>query len=227
MTGVADPFAPYRPQLKAALSRTVDGVSLSHAALLKDALAAVEADATAPQPALLCLLTAEALGARPGDALPAATALALLAAMGSVFESIARDQTEGPLARSGMPRTLNAGDGFFALAQTSLLALEGTAERRLEATRLLDETARAYLEALNTRWDEAPSDGSYAALLAGACALGALVAGGDDATRARLADFGRSFNGPALATAALSDDARGRLQAAGRYISAAGKAGAA
>ena len=114
-----DPFADYRSAL--------DGGASRHAGLL-------------------CLLAADALGAQPGAAEPAAVALSLLDAMGVTFVEL--DAADAPLGRYGMPRSLNAGDGFYALAQSALLhAVDaGEPEQRLAAIDLLDATCRAHAE---------------------------------------------------------------------------------
>jgi hypothetical protein len=138
----SDPFAAYRPALEAALTRAIDSLSTSHVVLLSHQ---VDSGASR-EPGLLCLLAADALGAPEGAAQPAAVALSLLAAMAATFEGL--DEEGAALSRYGMPRSLNAGDGFYALAQSALLhAVDaGDAEHRLAVVNLLDATCRAQAE---------------------------------------------------------------------------------
>lgn len=143
----ADAFAEYRQALEAALTRTLDSLSTSHVVLLSHQLGS----GNSRDVGLLCLLAAGALDATPGAAEPAAVALTLLDAMGATFAEL--DQDGAPLSRYGMPRSLNAGDGFYALAQSALL--HGTdrpdVEQHLAALELLDTTCRAYAEELHAR----------------------------------------------------------------------------
>jgi hypothetical protein len=138
----ADIFAAYRPALEAALTRAIDGLAASHAVLLSHQ---VETGASR-EPGLLCLLAADALGVPEDAAQPAAVALSLLDAMAATFDSL--DEEGAALSRYGMPRSLNAGDGFYALAQSALLHATdaGEPEQRLAAIDLLDATCRAHAE---------------------------------------------------------------------------------
>src|SRR4051794_3436369 len=138
----SDPFAAYRPALEAALTRAIDSLSTSHVVLLSHQ---VEPGGSR-QPGLLCLLAADALGAPSGAAEPAAVALSLLDAMGATFAGL--DEEGAALARYGTPRSLNAGDGFYALAQSALLHAQDTGEpeHRLAAIDVLDATCRAHSE---------------------------------------------------------------------------------
>ena len=140
----ADTFAAYRPALEAALTRTLDSLSTSHVVLLTHQL---ESGASRDA-GLLCLLAADALGVAPGAAEPAAVALSLLDAMAVTFAGL--DEQGAPLSRYGMPRSLNAGDGFYALAQSALLHATdaGEAGQRMAAVDLLDATCRAHAEDL-------------------------------------------------------------------------------
>jgi len=138
----SDPFAAYRPALEEALTRAIDSLSTSHAVLLSHQLEM----GNSREPGLLCLLAADALGAPQGAAEPAAVALSLLDAMAATFDGL--DDEGAALSRYGMPRSLNAGDGFYALAQSALLHVSdaGDASQRLAAIDLLDATCRAHAE---------------------------------------------------------------------------------
>ena len=199
-------LAALRPVLDAALGRALDSLSTSHVVLLSQQLA------TEPSPAreagLLCLLTAQSLGVKPEDAAAPAVALSLLGAMGRVFGQL--DGAESPRARWGMPRALNAGDGFYALAQAALLQDAGSpaAEQRLAAIELLDAAARAYSDALRVALPDG-SNVDASSLTGAALALGALYAGASRAQAEALAagDF-----------ASLSAPARDTLSEATRFL---------
>jgi hypothetical protein len=219
-----DPFAPYRELFLSSLPRATDRVTEAHGPLIREQAARL--DEASIRPALLCLLTAEALGADAAKAMPGAAALASLAAMAAVFRDIAADgeRGEGLASRWGMPLALNAGDGFFALAQAALLTSAGSYEAALllRACELLDEASRGLAEALQT--DEArPARRLFSA----APALGALFAVSTSEIVASLSAFGRSLAaGAADATSLqrLGQEARARLQTAATYISERGGA---
>ena len=209
----ADPFASYRALLREGVKQALVEQKGSHAALLHAQLAEGDPPREGPAP-LLCLLTADALGARPENALPAATALLLLTEMGRVFRDIAADGA-GLAKPWGMPRALNAGDGLFALAQDALLAADAglSADRRLRALDLLDAAARALGGEL-----EAAAEGAAAppgsSLLAAALALGGLAAGAGADIVEQLGAYGASLAAGApddVLLGGLAPDARRRL----------------
>jgi hypothetical protein len=167
----ADSFAAYRPALEAALTRAIDSLTTSHAVLLSHQ---VETGASR-EPGLLCLLAADALGAPAGSAEPAAVALSLLDAMAATFDGL--DEEGAALSRYGMPRSLNAGDGFYALAQSALLHSIDSDDttKRLAAIDLLDATCRAHAEEMRLVDKSEPASSAlrnaaieFAALYAGA-----------------------------------------------------------
>jgi hypothetical protein len=94
-----------------------------------------------------------------------------------------------------MPRSLNAGDAMFALAQEAILAApnELTADDRLAAATFVDRCARELVEALHAAPDGSMSAG-LRALLPSALALGGLLGGADRARRERLAELGRAWS---------------------------------
>jgi geranylgeranyl diphosphate synthase type I len=236
MSAATDPFASYRQPLLADLRRTLEASDLSHAALLREQFAAMSTAGTGgdtgPEllPSFLCLSTAEALTGRADEALPPATALALLATMGRVFAELASSGAGRTGAGShleaawGLPRTLNAGDAFYAAAQSTLLgAPGGTPERNLKALEMLDSASRAYSDELHQRL-ALPRDrvSHSAALLSAGTALGALYAGAGPAVVEALAAFGRSVASGAdtapLDRISISNEARRRLTDAAKYI---------
>jgi hypothetical protein len=197
----ADLFEPYRPILLSELRRVMEGVTLQHGAVLRQQAptnAGEHSDDIALMPALLCLLTCETFGGQTEDALPAAVSLAFLARMADVFKGIAGADsgTDGTLMRSwGMPRALNGGDAFFALAQASLLDGKRGGldpDRRFAAVGILDRASRALSEKLYGR--SVTKSGAGGGLFAAATALGALWSGADDATVDALGGFGASID---------------------------------
>ena len=198
----SDPFAAYRPALEAALTRTLDSLSTSHVVLLSHQLA----EEMSRDAGLLCLLAADALGAPPGAAEPAAVALTLLDAMGATFAAL--DHDDAPLSRYGMPRSLNAGDGFYALAQSALLHSTDMQdpEEHLAAVELLDAGSRAYAEELHARLQSDYSPRAPA-LTPAALAFAALAAGASSQAVATLAAGD-------LAGSSLPDGARAKIEVA-------------
>ena len=185
----ADPLATYRPIVLAELRRQVDALPFSYAEMLRQAVATEatdgHADALLAAPAL-CLLTVEACDGGSEAALTAATSLALVQAMARAFGEIGSGGADSSLEFVwGFPRSLNAGDAFFALAQSLLLQpqREGLDEERaFAATRLLDTTCRKLSEALFEKiaprhGPDAASATASAPLLKAAVALGALLGG--------------------------------------------------
>jgi hypothetical protein len=142
-------FAPQRTAVLTELRRQLDALPFAYAGMLKQELAALseeEDDAAFLLPASLCLLTAESLGAEPEEALPLAASLAMLQLMAGVFAGIAASTGGGELQRSwGLPRTVNAGDAFFALANRALLQNDSA---RARCTPILDATCRHLSKAL-------------------------------------------------------------------------------
>jgi hypothetical protein len=168
-------------------------------------------------PGLLCLFTADAIAGRHEAALPAATALALLSTMVDVFGAIGETaEADGLVHTWGMPRTLNAGDACFALAQETLLKAHGLdAERRLKAISLLDDAARAVSESMHERATQKGSAGR-AAIISAAMALGALSAG---AAQSTIDNISNQLSGGANG---LRPDIADRLKQAAAYVAEAG-----
>jgi hypothetical protein len=218
----ADPFAEYRPLLLEEMQRIVDEVSLHHGALMRQKLEPAGEQDVSLLPGLLCLATAETISGRADAAFPAAIALSLLATMAEVFGAVAGGADDDGLIHAwGLPRTLNAGDAFFALAQETLAGAAGLDEtRRLQAVALLDE---ACLQVSETLYGEArgaraePGRGMVGAALA----LGALAAGSADSIVRSLAAFDISQN--VNITAALPSAEREKLMAAVSFVREAGK----
>jgi hypothetical protein len=170
-----------------ALRRSVAAAGFSHSELLREQ---IEAAAGQDQPAaLLCLRLAEAVGGKADAALPAATSLALLSLMGRVLVGLEAQGGGASLSTAwGMPRSLNAGDAFYALAQDVLLRNEGgmPAERRLLEVDTLDEASRAYAEALQAAPEGMQLEAGEQALRSAAAALAGIVCGTDGDTMTRL-----------------------------------------
>lgn len=185
-----DPFADLRGHLHASINDTIAGLEFSHSQLLGQRvspLSGLEAD-QAFLPALLCALTAEALGAPSEAGLAAATALALVEGSAYVVDDlvIAGSGSDEPprslIGSWGVPRTLNAADGFFALAHDGLMGLHDQgfdAAGVLGLADELNEGCRAWAEESDARFaaevliTQHPSH----SLLTAGVRLGARVAG--------------------------------------------------
>jgi hypothetical protein len=218
MTATIDPFAAYRPALLDALRSVIEAVTASYGVLLREQIAGIEPDEASLAPALLCIATTEAMGGRAIDAMPAATALGLIAMMGRVFQDIAAENESGLGAAWGLPRALNAGDAFFVLAQQTLTA--GTDPARVVAALSeLDKASRAYSDELHAGLTTTPKRARGRSLLAGAVTLGAIASGADAATVDQMRAFGRDLaKGQATEIRGVPDPAAAdRLWQAARY----------
>jgi geranylgeranyl diphosphate synthase type I len=160
---------------------------------------------------MLCLLACEGCGGGWEQALPAAAAVELLHNFTLIHDDI-EDQDRTRRARPtvwsiwGEPHGINAGDTLFALAQLAMLRLEGRdvpPTTVVEAMRLLNETCvdvtfGQYLDICFESRNDVSVDDYLAmverktgALVAGACQIGALLAGAPDAQRDDMQAFGR------------------------------------
>jgi hypothetical protein len=178
-----------RAEVVLALERTVDGLSDGFAAIMRQQLRETEVDATLYGPAVFCLGLGRLITGSEDKALPAATALGLLEEMARVFCDIEASPPSGLVASWGMPRTLNAGDGFYAAAQRVLLEDKGLpAAQRLRALAVFSVAARRFGEALQACAGAGREGVERAArsLYAPAAALAAVCCGADDATAKRL-----------------------------------------
>jgi len=162
---------------------------------------------------ILCLLTCQANGGDPDQALPAAAAIELVHNFSLVHDDI---EDRSPLRRGrptvwkiwGVPQAINVGDGIFALAHLAMqrLAKRGVPPRRvLAALEILDQACLALTEgqyldlSFETRLDVdveqylAMIRGKTAALFSAAAQLGALVAGSNVESIARYRRFGENL----------------------------------
>jgi hypothetical protein len=204
----------------AELRRIVDGLNFRHAELLRRQAGVLteENEATLLAPAL-CLYASETLGGNRDAAVVAAASLALLEAMAAAFEGL----DGNVLSRDwGLPRALNAGDGFYVQAQRNLLRLRdhGLDDSHIYwATVLLDGAAWRIAEELYERVapEGAPPAGRPVghALMAPALAFAAMLADGDQAVVDAFAHDDSDDNLEAMVT---GDDARQAVAAALRYI---------
>ena len=157
-----------------------------------------------------CLTACEATGGDISACLPAAAAIE----MSLAFVQIHDDVQSGSPQRAGRDavwwkwgpaQAINAGDAMYAMARVALFRLAergATPETTFRAIQIFDETNLALCEGrfqdLEARERIDLSVDAYlamaldksAALYVGAMKLGALVAGADDATTCKLADFG-------------------------------------
>ena len=191
-----DIWASRREMLRDALSARLEGERFASAQLVREQVEASDpGDYEAA--AFACLAAAEAAGGSAEDALPGAVAMALLSQMAMVFTGLENSGGAASISTAwGMPRSLNAGDAFFSMAQESVLSapVELRAADRLQATRILDAGSRALIEALFTANGSLdPAATGQRALLPAAMALGSLLGGGDAGVRDRLTSLGRSW----------------------------------
>ena len=162
---------------------------------------------------ILCLLTCQATGGDPEQALPAAAAIELVHNFSLVHDDI-EDKSDLRRGRPtvwkvwGVPQAINAGDGLFALAHLAMqrLAARGVPPQRvLTALEILDQACLALTEgqyldlSFETRLDVDVEQylsmirGKTAALFSAAAQLGPLVAGSDPASIARYRRFGQNL----------------------------------
>jgi len=162
---------------------------------------------------ILCLLTCQATGGDPDQALPAAAAIELVHNFSLVHDDI---EDNSPLRRQrptvwkvwGVSQAINAGDGLFVLAHLAMqrLADRGVPPRRvLTAFEILDEACLALTEgqyldlSFEARLDVDVEQylsmirGKTAALFSAAAQLGALVAGSGPKSTARYRRFGENL----------------------------------
>ena len=160
---------------------------------------------------MLCLLACEAAKGNPRAALPAAAAVELLHNFSLIHDDV-EDNSELRRGRPslwriwGVAQAINAGDALYTIAHSAFHRLRATGvplERQFEAHRQFSRTclrltqgqfldlsfesrgevsADAYLEMI---------DGKTAALVSGAAAIGAIVAGSERADR--YAEFWRAL----------------------------------
>lgn len=210
-----DAWTRYRSSLQSALQHSLEANPFSHGDLLREQTEAAP-PADYELAALVCLRVCESLGGDEDAALPAAASLALIAQMGLVFGGLESQGGSASLSTAwGMPRALNAGDGFFVAAQGAILAAEDLGpDRGLAAVALLDTATHAYVEAVHaaSAGDDALELGQRA-LLPAAASLGWLYAGAEEGVRenlTRLAEGWASLSPSELATR-LEGDLAGML----------------
>lgn len=158
---------------------------------------------------LLVLLTSASCGGDWEKSLPAAAAVELVHNFSLVHDDI-QDNSDKRRGRAtvwkkwGMPQGINAGDGLFVLSNLAITDLISVhpAETVVRASQILHSTCLEltrgqYLDmSYETRMDLAVQDywpmigGKTAALLAGCCSLGALLADADEETVEAYRSFG-------------------------------------
>lgn len=187
---VNDPFVELRNPLHAAINDAIAGLEFSHSQLLGQRVSALHSHHGHEPfvPALLCAFTAETMGAEPKAALTVATALGLIEASAYVVDDLVAagsggdTEPHGLIAQWGVPRTLNAADAFFALANEALVRLQDLgfeASRVLRIADELNEGSRAWAEESDARFsaDVLETQHPSYALLAAAVRIGALTGG--------------------------------------------------
>ena len=155
---------------------------------------------------VLCLLSAEAVGGQPLDALDGACAVEMVHAFSLVHDDLPAIDNDD--LRRGRPTchvefgeavAILAGDALFALAFETLVSADAPSERIVKATRCLTRAvgsdglvggetvdilsegsvpSRQTVEFIHSR--------KTGALIAASCEIGAILGGGTDACRSRL-----------------------------------------
>jgi hypothetical protein len=192
-----DRQARHRELLREGVTRFVAELEAGSSQLVREQLET--ADTAVHEPAALaCLAAAEAVGGTAEAATPGAVSIALLGQMGLVFAGLENSGSPAGLSTAwGMPRSLNAGDAMFALAQESILSApnELTAADRLTALSLIDHGGHDLVEALHAAGPEDPTEvAGQKALLPWALSLGGLLGGADPRGRERLNKLGRAWS---------------------------------
>jgi hypothetical protein len=223
-----DPLASYRATVARDLEAVVDNVRLTHVEILKHELRLINEGRPTGRvdlsPPAACLLIADALGAEQRQALPLATSLGLMMTMASIFQELEADDVHGGESLEtawGMPRSLNAGDAFFVLAQQSILRDSGLDESRIfEASAVLSTASRALSEDIY-----ASRRRDALRLLPQALALGAVAAGANEATISELKGFAETLardgfdaTQQALQTMSINDQAKSRLEEMAAFL---------
>ena len=216
---MSDLLLDYRRRVAEAVTAAIDTIDYSHADLLRRESVDAQAVDVDLLPAAVCLYAAEALGAEADASIGAATALALLETMADVFSDIANaanGRQNGLLGDWGMPRTLNAGDALFVLAQQRVLYTSPDVTIALRAAEIFDVAARDFCELLPS----APAKD----LIPAALSLAALTAGLDMATAYGLTELGSELASgrradELLQSLALPAAQRDRLQELASYLS--------
>jgi hypothetical protein len=177
-------LAELQSTLSAALQDAAASADGESGVLVRQHLSAQDEEgATSMMPALFCLGLGRSLGGSEEATLAPAVSLALLAQMARVFCEL--DTGTGISVAWGMPRALNAGDAFYAMAQKQLL--QGCAglspEIGVEALQTLDDASRELSEALQAAAAAGANGPAQAArsLYPFAGSLAGLMLGLDDA----------------------------------------------
>jgi geranylgeranyl diphosphate synthase, type I len=218
-----DSFASYSALIRDEVAKAVSSMPHTHAEPMRDQVTTIEKDgAEAFLAALLCLATAEAAGGTAEEALPSATAIALVDVMVVGFTDLSRMPVPSLETRWGLARSLNAGDGFFAQAQRSLLSDRSTsAERAMAATTAFDAMCARFSQALYQAPPAGSNGTSDASLFEGGAVLGGLAAAADPTTLEALRRFGVAVASGLELEEALEDlpaEMRPQLEAAAQFI---------
>jgi hypothetical protein len=169
-----------RERIVGALQHAIDGLDEGYAAPLRSQLR-VENDSY--DAAALCLGLGSIAGAE-AKTTPCALTLGLLEEMGRVFMGLEDGSSISGVW--GMPRTLNAADGLYALAQHLLQTAEALDEaEKLAALSIFHDAARTFSEALQA-WSAGGAAGLQKAarsLYPAAASFASLCGGFEDSVR--------------------------------------------
>lgn len=219
----ADPFSDLRDHLHAAVNDAIAGLDYSHSQLLGQRISALSSAGSNEDllSGLVCALVAESLGAGREPSMAAGTAFALVEASAYVVDDLVAAGSgsdvapRGLIGAWGVPRTLNAADGFFAIGHESLMSLHDLgydAATVLVYAAEFDAAVRAWSEESEQRFssDLLSTLHPSPALLAAGAYLGARIGGLDNELARRL--------GAALAAGASADVAALPIDPSARII---------
>ena len=160
---------------------------------------------------MVCLLACEAAGGDPQTALPAAAAVELLHNFSLIHDDV-EDRSDTRRGRStlwkvwGVPQAINSGDALYTMAHMAFRRLADYGvplDRHIQARNRFDRTCLRLTQgqfldmSFESRSDVTAAeylemiDGKTAALVSGAAAIGAIIAGGQAVDR--YAEFGREL----------------------------------
>ena len=174
MSAVRAP-ADYAAEVRSEMTRRLASSGRQNAGILRDQMD--RGGKGGLYPAAICLGAIDCMGPRNGGALSSAAAIGFLSLSFAALTSVAlaADTAAAPADPPGLWLTLNAADGLFSLAHTTLLdaANDGgwSPERTGEALAALDVAGLAAAEATGVELAAQPS-GQPAALKAGTVSPG-------------------------------------------------------
>lgn len=155
----------------------------------------------------LCLSSCMAAGGKREDAVPAAVAIEMFHNFTLVHDdiedcSVLRRGKPCLHVKYGLPLALNAGDGLFMMVWREAMRMPGARREAAQEALLSSFTQVLEGQAIELGWYHSKNwkvgeeeyyrvvEGKTGALIAGACEVGAILGGADDATCRKMREFG-------------------------------------